>query len=89
MVTENHAFYELRPRVQVKPFDDLQFRKALHYAIPKKEILKVAHEGVGVPGYNTPITPGDKYWHNSKVPFVEFDLEAGQENSGKGWIFSR
>ncbi len=75
MVTENHAFYEIRPRVQVKPFDDVQFRKALHHAIPKKEILKVAHEGLGIPGYNTPITPRDKYWHNAKVPFVEFDLE--------------
>jgi peptide/nickel transport system substrate-binding protein len=75
MVTENTAFYEIRPRVQVKPFDDVQFRKALHYAIPKKEILKVAHEGLGIPGYNTPITPKNEYWHNSKIPFVEFDLQ--------------
>jgi ABC-type transport system substrate-binding protein len=42
MITENIALDELRSRLSVKPFDDVEFRKALHHAIPKKEILQVA-----------------------------------------------
>jgi peptide/nickel transport system substrate-binding protein len=87
MVTENIAFDELRPRVQVKPFDDVEFRKALHHAIPKREILQVAREGVGVVGHNTPITPKNQYWHNSGIPFVDFDIEKAKRILEKAGYF--
>ena len=74
-VTEGTDFFELRPRVKVRPFDDLQFRKAQHYTIPKREILKVAHEEQGVLGHNTPITPRNRIWHNDIIPYVEFNME--------------
>ena len=87
MTTEGIGFYELRPRVKVKPFDDLQFRKALHYAIPKREILKVAHEEQGVLGHNTPITPRNRIWHNDKIPYVEFNMNESKRMLEKAGYF--
>ena len=65
----------MRCRVKVKPFDDVEFRRALHHAIPKKRILDVVFEGQGIVGQNTPLSPLLKPWHNDKIPFVDFDLE--------------
>jgi peptide/nickel transport system substrate-binding protein len=87
MVSDNLAFLELRPRIQIKPFDDVEFRRALHHAIPKKQILQVVHEGQGMPGANTPITPKNEYWHNARIPFVEFDIEKSKKILEKAGYF--
>jgi len=86
--TDNPAFFEMRPKCTTRPFNDVEFRRALHHAIPKEQIVKIAYEGQGVVGHNTPITPKNKYWHNPKIPFVDFNLEKSKailKKAGYSW----
>ena len=79
MITDNPGFQEVRPKCTVRPFSDVEFRKALSHAIPRETIVKVVMEGQGIAAHNTPITPKDKYWHNSSIPLVDFNIKKARD----------
>jgi peptide/nickel transport system substrate-binding protein len=86
--SENHAFYEMRGLMTKKPCSDVNFRRALYHAIPKREIVKVAFGGRATVAKNTPISPKLTFWHNPHLEPIEYDIEKARQilkDAGYTW----
>jgi peptide/nickel transport system substrate-binding protein len=62
-----------------KPFNDPAFRRALHQATPKQQIVDIALLGFGEPGGDGPIPPILGDWYDKSLPRTEFSLEQARE----------
>jgi peptide/nickel transport system substrate-binding protein len=90
----NHGFFPIHYNCRKKPFDDVAFRRALAYGVPKKRIAEEFHEGFAVEAHSM-IGPMNKYWHNPNVEKFDLDLEkarktlrdAGYEWDSKGKLY--
>lgn len=51
-----------------------EFRRAIHHAL-NKQVFVNFYEGLSTIGYNTPIHPKLKPWHNSNIPLVDFNID--------------
>ena len=58
----------------VKPFDDVNVRQALKYAINREELVRRILSGFGAPGDDNPISPALKY-ATSPEPKYQYDPE--------------
>jgi peptide/nickel transport system substrate-binding protein len=70
-----------------KPFDDPQFRTALSYAIPRKQILGESYNGLGNLGASV-IAPANEAWSNNKIKPHDHDVEKAKDilkKAGYGW----
>jgi peptide/nickel transport system substrate-binding protein len=76
--TPSYGVYEARPDMRVKPFDDREFRRAIHHAL-NKQVFVNFYEGLATIGSNTPIHPQLKPWHNPNIPFVDFNIEKARK----------
>jgi len=88
IITPNPGFHEVRPKCTLRPFNDIEFRRAINHAIPRETILKVVMEGQGTMAHNTPITPRNKYWHNPDILIMDFNLDKSREilkKAGYNW----
>lgn len=72
--TPSHGVYEARPDMRMKPFDDREFRRAIHHAL-NKQVFVNFYAGLATIGYNTPFHPQLKPWHNPNIPFVDFNID--------------
>jgi ABC-type transport system substrate-binding protein len=78
--------YYLGFNIKKKPFDDVRVRRAIAYAIPRKQILESILNGAGVIAHG-PIPPSLQ-GYNPKIPTLSYDpskakallREAGHEN---------
>jgi ABC-type transport system substrate-binding protein len=57
-----------------KPFDDIRFRQALCYAVPKEQIKEEIYQGLVTPGASV-IAPVNKFWHNENLKPYPYDPE--------------
>lgn len=76
--TPSHGIYETRPDCDQKPFNDVNFRKAIYHALDRRPIINY-QGGKVIEGRNTPITPVNKFWHNPNLPAPEYDLNKAKE----------
>jgi peptide/nickel transport system substrate-binding protein len=84
----NHRVWMARPDLRKKPFDDREFRRALYHAVNLKKIHEVVFDKTGSEGRNTPIPTIFKFWHNSKIPPVDFSIEKARkilQDAGYSW----
>jgi peptide/nickel transport system substrate-binding protein len=90
----DHGYTPIRYNNRRKPFDDVAFRRALAYGVPKKRIVEEFYEGYAVEAHWT-IGPMNRYWHNPNVEKFDLDLEkarktlrdAGYEWDSKGKLY--
>lgn len=61
----NNTHYNMAIQVDSPPFDNLDVRLALRYAIDRQEFIKKILYGYGVVGNDNPIGPGFKYFDQS------------------------
>jgi peptide/nickel transport system substrate-binding protein len=86
-VAPSHGNYEARPDFRKKPFEDREFRRAIHHVLNKKA-MDSFFGGLGVIPNNTPIHPVLKPWHNPNVPMVEFSVAKARQilkDAGYSW----
>jgi peptide/nickel transport system substrate-binding protein len=84
----NHRVWMARPDMRRKPFGDREFRRALYHAVDLKKIYEVVFDKTGNEGRNTGIAPIFKFWHNSKIPPVDFSIEKARkilQDAGYSW----
>lgn len=72
------GYYMLHYNLRKKPFDDLDIRRALTYAIPKKQIVELIFSNRAVPAYST-VAAANKFWHNPDIEKVGDDITKAKE----------
>jgi len=60
--------------VKLSWFTNLQFRRAVVYAIDKKKIIEILNNGFGYP-QNGPMSPSSGFFYNSDVTGYDYNLE--------------
>lgn len=65
-------FPDMAMQIDKAPFDNLDYRKALKYAVDRERMVKTLFGGFGVPGNDNPIPPSDPYF-NSELEQLKFD----------------
>lgn len=91
---DDQGCYMLHYNMRKAPFDDVNVRRALTYAIPKKQIVELVFEGMAVPAYSV-VAPVNSFWHNPDIEKAGDDIEKARqilEDAGfrwddKGWIY--
>jgi peptide/nickel transport system substrate-binding protein len=71
-----------------KPFSDPQFRRALHQATPKQQLVDVALLGAGRVGGEGPVPPILADWYDQSLPTTEFSLDQARQTltkAGYSW----
>ena len=81
--TPSHGMYEARPDHNKKPFDDVNFRKAVYHALDRRTLVNY-FAGKATMCRNTPIAPVNKFWHNPNLPAPEFSLDKARAVLKKG-----
>jgi len=84
---EDMGCYMLHYNLRHEPFDNVDVRRALTYAIPKKQIVDLVFEGQAVPVYSV-VVPANEFWHNDQVEKVGDDLDKARsilEEAGFRW----
>ena len=79
--------YEARPDHNKKPFDDVNFRKAVYHALDRRTLVNY-FGGKATMCRNTPIAPVNKFWHNPNLPAPEFSLDKARavfKKAGYTW----
>ena len=79
--------YTFPMNVQIAPFDDVNVRTALKYAIDREEILKKVFNGHGLVGNDNPIAPSVKFSINPE-PVYSYDPEKAKEYLAKSGLDS-
>lgn len=83
----NHGFFPIHYNNRKKPFNDVAFRRALAYCVPKKRIVEEFHEGYAVEAQSM-IGPMNKYWHNPNIEKFDLDFEKARKtlrDAGYEW----
>jgi peptide/nickel transport system substrate-binding protein len=73
-----HMVYEARPNIEKKPFDDVQFRKAIYHTFDRRPFVNY-FAGKAIEGRNTPFTPLMKPWHNPNLPAPEYSIDKARD----------
>ncbi|MCL6451415.1 MAG: hypothetical protein K6T75_08995 [Acetobacteraceae bacterium] len=87
LTVDDLGYYMMHYNLRVKPFDNPAVRRALTYAIPKKQIVEVVFEGQAVPAYSV-VAPVNKFWFNPNTEKPGDDLEKARQilvQSGFEW----
>ncbi len=74
----DQGYYMLHYNMRKPPFDDVNVRRALTYAIPKKRIVGLVFEGQAVPAYST-VAAVNKFWHNPNIEKVGDDMKKARK----------
>ena len=78
-------FPDMAMQIDKAPFDNLDFRKALKYAVDRERMVKTLFGGFGVPGNDNPIPPSDPYF-NSELTQLKFDPDKAKFHFQKSGI---
>lgn len=84
---DDQGYYMLHYNMRKAPFDDVNIRRALTYAIPKKSIVDLVFEGQALPAYST-VAAVNKYWHNPNIEKIGDDVEKARailKEAGYRW----
>jgi peptide/nickel transport system substrate-binding protein len=86
--TLDHGPYEIRGDLERRPFNDIAFRQAVSYLIPRRDFISLMFEDIGFPAANSLIHPKSRPWYNTKVPFDEYSLDKAKailKKAGYTW----
>ncbi|SEE42174.1 peptide/nickel transport system substrate-binding protein [Rhizobiales bacterium GAS188] len=72
--TSGTQHFTLPMFTDVAPFNNVDVRLALKYAIDRKALVQTILRGHGVPGNDSPITPSNRYFAKD-IPIREYDPE--------------
>jgi peptide/nickel transport system substrate-binding protein len=72
-------------RTDTAPFDNLDIRLAIKYAMNREQMLKTLFSGYGTLGNDHPIPKGDPYF-NSELPQLAYDPEKAQFHLKKSGV---
>ena len=72
--TTGTQHYTFPMRTDTAPFDNLDLRLALKYAVDREALLGTVLKGYGALGNDTPIAPSNRY-HNGNLPQRAYDPE--------------
>jgi peptide/nickel transport system substrate-binding protein len=75
---DDQGYYMLHYNMRKKPFNDVRIRRALTYAIPKKQIVELIFSGQAVPAYST-VAAVNKFWHNPDVEKIGDNFQKSKE----------
>jgi peptide/nickel transport system substrate-binding protein len=64
--------------INVKPFDNLQFRQAVAYSVDRQQLIDLAYNGVGHPWYS-PVPEGFLYATEDGIPHYDKDLNKAKQ----------
>ena len=67
------------------PYDSLELRKALKYAVDREQMIKTLFSGYGSLGNDNPIPKGDPYF-NSELKQIKFDPEQAKFHFKKAGV---
>lgn len=84
---DSHGFYHINYKCDEQPFDDVAFRRALAYAIPKQDIVDTLLNGRGTVAHSN-IAKVNSTWHNPDTEKFSFNLEKARqelEDAGYSW----
>jgi len=73
-----HMVYEARPILEKKPFDDVNFRKAIYHTFDRRPFVNY-FAGKAIEAKNTPFTPLMKPWHNPNLPAPEYSIDKARD----------
>ena len=59
-------------------FTNVQFRRAIAYALDKRNMITIVMNGLGYPQWS-PMTPSEGYYFNPDVPSYPYDLEKAKK----------
>ena len=74
----SHMVYEARPNCEKKPFDDVNFRKAIYHTLDRRPFVNF-FAGQAIEARNTPFTPLMKPWHNPNLPAPEYSIDKARD----------
>jgi peptide/nickel transport system substrate-binding protein len=80
-----YGHYDFAMRCNAAPFDKLEVRQAMKWAINRDEIVKKVLSGFGVAGNDNPIAPSIKYAYNPK-PTYKYDPDKARSILKKAGI---
>lgn len=86
-IKDSHGFYHINYKCDEAPFDDVAFRRALAYAIPKQDIVDTLLKGRGTVAQSQ-IAEVNSTWHNPDTESFNLDLDAARselEDAGYSW----
>ncbi|PSP57838.1 ABC transporter substrate-binding protein [Halobacteriales archaeon QH_7_66_36] len=86
-IKDSHGFYHINYKCNEAPFNDVAFRRALAYAIPKQDIVDTLLNGRGTVAQSQ-IAEVNTTWHNPDTESFNFDLDAARaelEDAGYTW----
>jgi len=75
---DDQGCYMLHYNMRKAPFDDVNVRRALTYAIPKKQIVELVFEGMAAPAYSV-VAPVNNFWHNPDIEKAGDDIEKARQ----------
>lgn len=84
---DDQGSYILHYNLRKAPFDDVNVRRALTSAIPKKMIVELIFESMAVPAYSV-VAPVNAYWSNPDVEKLGDDMNKARqilEEAGFRW----
>ncbi|MBV8087404.1 MAG: ABC transporter substrate-binding protein, partial [Chloroflexi bacterium] len=64
--------------INVKPFDNLNFRQAVAYAVDRQNLIDLAANGIGTPWYS-PVPQGFLYATSDGIPHYDKDLNKSKQ----------
>ncbi|MCL9816460.1 ABC transporter substrate-binding protein [Natronocalculus amylovorans] len=84
---EDIGYVKIAYNMRREPFDNVNFRRALSYCVPKTEYVDFVRDGMGTVTHST-ISEHNEFWHNPDVEEFDEDLDAARaelEEGGFGW----
>jgi len=84
---DSHGFYHINYKCDEQPFNDVAFRRALAYAIPKQDIVDTLLNGRGTVAHSQ-VAAVNSAWHNPDTEKFNLDMEAARqelEDAGYSW----
>lgn len=78
----SNFFYAMPMRVDREPFSNVDFRRAIKYAINRQAFVDKIAFGFGTPGNDQPIGPGFNY-HAPDIPEFTLDLDKAKHHLKK------
>src|SRR5262249_42444910 len=81
----SNIHYTMPMHIDTEPFNNVDFRTAIKYALNRDEFMEKVLFGYGVVGNDNPIGPGFRF-HDASLPQRQFDLDKAKHHMKKSGL---